>query len=84
MNEPINPARSEGERALWHTLDEAGWSVEQIRKSFAAYRDEVLRDAAEKIRQRAVRLDGWPRPGYWKGYLAGARDSASLIDPDKQ
>lgn len=51
MSESINPERSETERTLWHTLDEAGWSADQIRESFAAYRAEVLREAAAKIRQ---------------------------------
>jgi broad-specificity NMP kinase len=50
MSEPIDPERSEVERNLWHTLDEAGWSADQIRESFTAYRSSIFREEAAKIR----------------------------------
>jgi hypothetical protein len=49
--------------------------------AIAAFRDEVLREAAEKIRKKASVLDGWPRGRYWRGYIKGSRSAADLIDP---
>lgn len=41
------------------------------------YRDEILREAAKKIRSEAAEMDGWPEEQHV------ARKYADLIDPDK-
>jgi hypothetical protein len=80
MEEPLDPERSETERTLWHTLDEAGWSDREIQGVFGEYRDKIFREAAK--RQRAGIADVMES---WGGYLHQDMldDLIDLIDPDK-
>lgn len=81
MSKAIDPERSEAERTLWHTLDEAGWSADQIEEHFAAYRNAYAHELAERVRG-VLSEDG---PGakwdWWDAATIPAR-CANLIDPE--
>ncbi|MFJ2650857.1 hypothetical protein ACIO1C_29580 [Streptomyces sp. NPDC087420] len=82
MSKAIDPERSEAERTLWHTLDEAGWSADQIEEHFAAYRNAYAHELAEKIRDF---VGPWSYPGEAEHvirHVAGWRSAADLIDPE--